>query len=235
MACELGILNTNLPLALINTTYSWQIPFDALPTYVSMTGVLPAGITLDTTNIILHGTPTESGIFGINISLKANGCINPTVVVPLTLVVLATEQPLVLDMEPLPSCVQKGISYNIPVHVSGGIGPYILTLSPTVDFGSGFGIANFPKPEYTAIEQITTDDAILHFNIANAGTYYVEIDVVDKFGMTAKLIVALPIADFCAVKPEGVLGTSAKSAAVMVKESWHQTSMINFLPEVLRK
>lgn len=235
MACEIGLLNADIPPGLVNTPYTWTIPFDAIPTVDSVAGSLPNGLTLDTGTMTISGTPTVAGTFGFIFNLIAFGCLSPIVSVPFTMVILTQGNPLTLDIDPLPTCIQKGFNYAIPVHVHGGLGPYTFTLPTLTTLGPGLGVASFVKPEYTAIEKVTSDDALLHFNIANAGTYYVEIDVVDRFGATSVLVVALVISDFCADKPASILGTSAKSTATMVKENWHQTNMINFLPEIMRK
>lgn len=240
MSTTLNIRDIELPLGEVGAAYNHVVSFYTehpdTNTYLLtqpinfavLLGALPDGLTIDSDGRIT-GTPTVVGIFSFVLEAETND-EEVTIDIPLTIIITNIVTQLILDSDPLPICLQKGIEYSTAIRIIGGVGKGTATIAAAISI-SGF---NHVRPQHTEINLLSAEHAKFTFNIPNEGTYYVNIVVTDALNNTNSIILQLVIASFCSDKPQGTLSTSPKSPPVMVKESWHQKNMITFLPDVLR-
>ena len=97
-------------------------------TFSIVNGTLPNGLTLNTTNGAITGTPTTAGSFSIQVK-DANGAVATT------MCQFSIVMPPVLSC-PTASSGEVGVAFNSPtLTVNGGVGPYIFSVVGTLPTG----------------------------------------------------------------------------------------------------
>jgi hypothetical protein len=91
-------------------------------TWSLASGVLPAGLTLDSSGE-LTGYATVTGVFGIDVAVTDSASPSPSVSTIVLSLTLAPAGPLTVSSATLPRGVQ-GAQYDTVLGVTGGIGPY---------------------------------------------------------------------------------------------------------------
>ena len=139
-AATLAISTATLPSGQVGKSYSATLTASGgtKPYTWSVTGTLPAGLTLNATTGTISGTPGASSA-GTALTFKVTDASTPTQSASkgLTLVIVAAAPALTITTTSLPSG-RVGTSYSTTLTASGGTTPYTWTLSGTPPAGLNF-------------------------------------------------------------------------------------------------
>ena len=152
--------------------YQWSL--------VPGSGVLPAGLSLDTATGEITGTPASSGTQGFTVQVtdfgSADGSIPPaSTTEPLTITINPSVG-ITIDTSSVPTTATQGTTYSGQVSVTGGTAPYTFSLSGEPDnlsINSAGDITGTPS---------------------QAGDFNMQITVTDTNGLTASTQVLLTVA-----------------------------------------
>jgi hypothetical protein len=156
-----------------NTPYSFQLTATGPGTWTVISGSLPAGITLNSSNGLLSGTPTVTGDFTFKIQISDGSRVDAETY---TLTVVA---PLKITVPGVPAA-EIGFPFTLQLAATGGKGPYVWTLANGTALPSGF----------------TLDPAtgLISGTPGVAGAGVVKVTVTDTLGLTNTVDVKLPVA-----------------------------------------
>jgi hypothetical protein len=165
-ACPAITLSPNtLPVAVLGIPYSQTVTASggiAPYTYVVSSGMLPTGLSLNSSTGAITGTPTAAGLFNFTITATdMNGCTGSQ---PYSMVVAPpTCPPITLSPATLPNPV-VGTPYSQTVTASGGAAPYsyavtsgVLPAGLSLDSATG-AITGIPTTAGTSSFTITAID-----------------------------------------------------------------------------
>ncbi|WP_433372608.1 putative Ig domain-containing protein [Streptosporangium sp. CA-115845] len=127
-------------------------------------GSLPPGLTLNTSTGLLSGTPTAGGAYSFSVKVLDAMNQSSTRTVSLTIAALPT------FTFTTPPAGQVGVSYSVPLTVSGGTAPYVWSVS-----------AGSLPPGLT----LNTSTGLLSGTPTTTGSYPVTFQVVDAAGLAA--------------------------------------------------
>jgi uncharacterized protein (TIGR03437 family) len=162
----LTILTNQLPVALLNQQYSFQLQAaggSAPYTFTLLSGTLPTGITLSS-NGLLSGVATSVSI--ASLTFRATDVTNATTQATLTLSV--SQSAFSFTNATVPNATQSQ-NYTFPFTVTGGVTPYTFTVS------SGNLPAGISLSGAGVLSGITTQ----------VGNFSFTVRVQDSFGITA--------------------------------------------------
>ncbi len=161
---------------LISSAFSYQIMASSSPTlYTLSSGVLPAGVTLNTATGVLSGTPTASGSYSVAITATNGTSTSPVVMV--TLVIDGT--PIITSGQSPTGTVGSPLSYQLlAINAPSSYALVGGSLPAGVSFNTGTGLlsgtptaAGSYTPIFTATSaRGTSQPVVLTMNIAVAGS-----------------------------------------------------------------
>ncbi len=137
----LTLTPATLPAGTAGTAYSQVLTLSGgiAPYTVTQTGALPAGLTFNAATRTFSGTPTQSGTFNISVTATdSTGGTAATITNNYTLTIAAPT--LTLTPATVPGGT-AGVAYSQTFTASGGIAPYIYTLTGELPAGLTFNAA----------------------------------------------------------------------------------------------
>ncbi len=121
---------TTVPNGVLNTAYTATVTASGTPgpfNYVVISGNLPPGLTLGSSNGVLSGTPTTLG--GYSFTIQATDTINTNIKTQAAYGIDIVEAAdLVLSPATLPDA-NEGFNYSQTITATGGTAPYTFTIS----------------------------------------------------------------------------------------------------------
>jgi Tol biopolymer transport system component len=181
---RLQVVTTNLGAATLGEAYSAQVTAEGgreTYTWRVSQGVLPAGLTLSdagSPSATLSGTPTEAGQFAFTVEVSDGAT---TAAAPLTLVVNAVGQPLVIAPVTLAPADERA--------------PYSATLTAMNGTGAGYtwSISGGALPAGLALAPEGTPSTTLSGTPTEDGTFTFTVQVQDSGGGLATLELSLMV------------------------------------------
>lgn len=116
---QVVIQTTTLPQAVVGKAYSTTLSASPQQITWTLSGLLPAGITFNTTTGVFSGTSGVTGTFPLQVTASLTNYLSASQ----NLILYVTSGPLTIPQPTLPPAVQ-GSSYTTTVGVSGGLPPY---------------------------------------------------------------------------------------------------------------
>jgi hypothetical protein len=157
----LAIGTATLPTGTVGTVYSYSVPVSGgTPPYVwSVSGTLPAGLTLSTKGVI-SGTPVAVGTTGFTLSVTDSEAVPAGVAANFSLTI---QGGLTVSTTTLPAGT-VGVSYTATLTASGGITPYTWSLPggglpPGLNLSSTGVISGTPTATGTFSFGVQVDDS----------------------------------------------------------------------------
>jgi hypothetical protein len=179
------------PVATVNVPYTGTIPVTGGTgpyTCVITAGTLPAGLTLNSSNCQVTGTPTTAG--PATVTVKATDSSSPaqTGTGPVTLTVNAATTTLTLGT---PSAATVSTPYTGSIPVTGGTAPYACTInSGTLPVGLTLGahcaITGTPTTAGSSTVNVTATDSATPVN-TTTGPVVVTVNPIPKLTLTGVL------------------------------------------------
>ncbi|HTA43187.1 MAG TPA: putative Ig domain-containing protein [Bryobacteraceae bacterium] len=179
------------------------------PYTFSISGTLPAGLTLNTSTGAVTGTPTTSGSFSVQV-VDSKGA--PGSSCPITI------NPVVSITCPASATGEVGVLFSSgPVTVTGGIAPFTFSIVGALPAGL----------------TLNTSTGAVSGTPTAAGSFSVQVkDAAGAGGMTCKITIAPPILITCPAGITGEVGVAYNSGALTVSggTSPYTFSIVGTLP-----